>query len=115
VAAPEQTKKLVPEESKVGKKLSDLTTKRLIIVVLAMLFSVPVFDTATFITPPTSYTFGLELMAAYQVGSDGFNMAFDYYVQEEVKTNTPLILVSALNYTWDSFLDVSLFKYLHIF
>jgi hypothetical protein len=29
----------VPEESKVGKKLSDLTTRRVIILVLVMLFS----------------------------------------------------------------------------
>lgn len=39
----------VPQESKVGKKLSDLTTKRTIILVLAMLFSVPLFSDSTYI------------------------------------------------------------------
>lgn len=63
----------MPAESKVGKKLSELTTKRLIIVVLAMLFSVPIFDTTTFITPPTSYEYGLSMLAAYDIGSDNFN------------------------------------------
>jgi preprotein translocase subunit SecF len=39
----------VPQESKVGKKLSDLTTKRTIILVLAMLFSVPLFSDSTYL------------------------------------------------------------------
>ena len=49
----------MPEESKVGKKLSDLTTKRLIIVVLAMLFSVPIFDPATYQETPSADEYGL--------------------------------------------------------
>jgi len=32
---------VVPEESRVGKKLSDLTQRRVIVLVLAMLFSIP--------------------------------------------------------------------------
>jgi hypothetical protein len=38
----------IPEESKVGKKLSDLTTRRVIILVLSMLFSVPLFMPSTY-------------------------------------------------------------------
>lgn len=34
---------MIPQESKVGKMLSDLTTRRVIILVLAMLISVPLF------------------------------------------------------------------------
>jgi hypothetical protein len=33
----------LPKESMVGKKLSDLTTKRVICLVLAILFSLPIF------------------------------------------------------------------------
>ena len=40
---------VIPEESKVGKKLSDLTTRRVIILVLAMMFSEPIFNTTTYI------------------------------------------------------------------
>jgi len=36
------------EESKVGKKLSDLTTKRVIVLVLTMMFSVPLFMLTTY-------------------------------------------------------------------
>ena len=56
----------LPEESKVGKKLSDLTTRRVIILVLAMLFSVPLFSTNTYMEDPTSYDYGLSMLAAYK-------------------------------------------------
>ncbi len=45
----------VPEESKVGKKLSDLTTRRVIILVLAMMFSQPLFTLTTYIEEHSSY------------------------------------------------------------
>jgi len=35
------------QESKVGKQLSDLTARRVIILVLAMLISVPIFSDTT--------------------------------------------------------------------
>jgi len=60
----------MPEESKVGKKLSDLTTRRVIMVVLAMLFSVPLFDTTSYIAPDSSYEFGLYLISAFDPGSE---------------------------------------------
>lgn len=52
----------IPQESKVGKKLSDLTTWRVIILVLAMMFSVPLFDLQTYIDNISSYEFGLSLI-----------------------------------------------------
>ena len=42
-------------ESKVGKKLSEYTTRRVIVLVLAMLFSVPVFTVSTYLEEPNSY------------------------------------------------------------
>jgi hypothetical protein len=36
--------KYIPKESKVGKKLTDLTSRRVIILVLAMLISQPLFQ-----------------------------------------------------------------------
>jgi hypothetical protein len=52
----------LPEESKVGKKLSDLTTRRVIILVLAMIFSVPLFSTSTYMEEPTSFQYGLNMV-----------------------------------------------------
>jgi hypothetical protein len=43
VAITEEEKEMVEEESKVGKHLSDLTTRRVIVLVFVMLFSAPLF------------------------------------------------------------------------
>jgi hypothetical protein len=55
----------LPEESKVGKKLSDLTTRRVIMLVLAMMFSVPVFTISTYKEDNNSYKFGLEMIKEF--------------------------------------------------
>lgn len=46
-------------ESKVGQKLSDLTTQRVIIIVLCIMISIPIFDPSTFTETPTAYDSGL--------------------------------------------------------
>jgi len=56
------------KESKVGKKLSDKTTKRVIVMVLVMLFSVPIFTVTEYVDTPTSFMYGLSLM--YDLGVD---------------------------------------------
>lgn len=50
-----------------GKKLSDLTTRRVIILVLIMMFSVPLFTLSTYtdVDSNTGFAFGLELIALY--------------------------------------------------
>jgi len=50
------------KESVIGKQLLDYTTRRVIILVLAMLFSFPVFSVSTYMDDPTSYQFGLGLV-----------------------------------------------------
>ena len=42
--APVDAEMYIPIESRVGKKLSDLTTKRVIFLVLIMLLILPLFD-----------------------------------------------------------------------
>lgn len=70
----------LPEESKVGKKLGDLTTRKVILMVLAMLFSVPIFTVTTYLDTYTGYGFGLELLSNYEVGTEAFNIAYESYV-----------------------------------
>tara|TARA_B110000285_G_C15097134_1_gene602727 strand:- start:1743 stop:1967 length:225 start_codon:yes stop_codon:yes gene_type:complete len=50
------------QESKVGKKLSDFTTRKVVILVLVMLFTSPIFTTATYLEEPNTYNFGLDLL-----------------------------------------------------
>jgi len=52
----------IQKESKVGKKLSDLTTRRVIVLVLTMLISVPLFTSSTYIDDNTSNDLGLKMM-----------------------------------------------------
>ena len=76
-------------------------------VVLAMLFSVPFFDVTTWITPPSSYEIGLEMMSQFDVNTECFNIMFENYVMDEAQTNTPIILINANNVTWDSKTNVN--------
>lgn len=65
-----------------------------------MLFSVPLFDPTTYINPPSSYEFGLDLLANLNPGTVSFNYAFKYYIEEELLSNTPIIYVTAGDIAW---------------
>jgi hypothetical protein len=56
----------------------------MILIILAMLFSVPLFDPTTYINAPTSYEFGLDVLANLVVGTPSFDYAFQYYIQGEL-------------------------------
>ena len=81
----------LPEESKVGKKLGDLTTRRVIILVLAMLFSVPLFSPTTYIDEQESHTLGMQLMLSYPKESSAFTVSYNSFIEEEVALNYPFI------------------------
>jgi len=49
-------------ESKVGKKLSEFTTRKVVILVLVMLFTSPIFSVSTYLEEPNSYNYGLEMI-----------------------------------------------------
>ena len=63
MAITEEEKEMVEEESKVGKHLSDLTTRRVIVLVFVMLFSAPLFQVNTWLEPPDSFDFGIKILA----------------------------------------------------
>lgn len=51
------------KESYVGKKLNDSTTKKIIILVLFLIFSFPLFSNKTYIEEPEGFDSGLELLS----------------------------------------------------
>lgn len=51
---------MVAQETKVGRTLSDLTTRRVIMLVMSILISVPVFSVDTFVDTITSFDSGME-------------------------------------------------------
>jgi hypothetical protein len=98
---------LIPKESKVGKRLSDLTTRRVIVIVLAMMFSVPVFTISTYTDDNDSFSFGLSLIQSFENSSKGQMSNFNNYIKEHKDLRTPLIQVIAMNMTWNSSTDPS--------
>ena len=48
-----------PDESKLGKKLSELTTQMVMLLVLIFMFSVPVFTISTYKDDSEKYKYGL--------------------------------------------------------
>ena len=99
---------IIPQESKVGKMLSDLTTRRVIILVLAMLISVPLFTDQTYQDDNTSFETGINLLKRYKPHTPQFDFLFQSIVQAELKNPNPLIYMSALDYVWEGYgIDVS--------
>jgi hypothetical protein len=92
----------VPQESLVGKKLSDLTTRKVILIVLSMLLTAPLFIVTTYKSDPDGASVGLELIAANEVGTDGFNFAFENFIELYYYNRKKLILVNAKSVIWET-------------
>lgn len=88
------------DESKVGKKLSELTTRRVIILVLSMMFSVPFLTLTTYKDENNSFKFGLELINIYPENSAPMARAMASYVSEHKGIRTPLVSLSVYNDSW---------------
>lgn len=46
-----------------------------------MLLTAPLFIVTTFKVNPDGNSIGLEMIAAYEVGTEGFNYAFENYIE----------------------------------
>ena len=89
----------IPRESRVSKKLSELTTKRVIILILAMLFCLPWFAGETYYDYYTSYEFGLKTLGKIydQTGnSEDYTLSYnEYFTHHEKDDKFPLIYLRA--------------------
>jgi class 3 adenylate cyclase len=88
----------VTSESNVGKKMSDATMKRVIIIVLVMLFLLPFFETDFYFTYQTSWDFGLVEMNKF-VNTDSFESVKNEYVSFHQNDIRPLVYLSYANET----------------
>lgn len=80
----EVEREMMDKETNVGKKLSDLTTKRVVIIVLIIMFCTSIFNASTYIDQYSNYTYGVRTMyrvfrATEQITGD-FNEVWDYYI-----------------------------------
>ena len=87
------------KETKVGKKLSELTMKRVIFIVLIMLLILPFFDTGFYFTAQTSWVFGLTELTKF-VNVAGFDDVKNEYILYHTNNNIrPIIYLSYSNST----------------
>lgn len=66
----------------IGKWLSDITMKWLIILVLILLFSVPLLTWTTYQPPELAFEFGLRMINELEKDSDEFNFYCDEFLKE---------------------------------
>lgn len=83
----------IPKESKVGKKLSDLTTKRVILLVLIMMIFLPLFALTFYFEDNNSSEIGLNFMIECINSPQALNRAGNLYVNEHKSLQNPLIFV----------------------
>ncbi|CAG9331105.1 unnamed protein product [Blepharisma stoltei] len=106
---------VIPKESQVGKRFSDLTIKRVIIIVLLMLFILPFFDTDFYDSDPTSWNFGLDEVIAFE-GRRGFWGVVEEYWNYHVNDTRPIIYLylefsNGTNYTREGDADYTNLRY----
>ncbi|OMJ85874.1 hypothetical protein SteCoe_12716 [Stentor coeruleus] len=65
-------------ESKVGKKMTEVIMKKVIIVVLALLCIMPMFESNFYFNNPTSWDFGLDELYDF-LNQDGFELTEEKY------------------------------------
>jgi len=79
------------KESKVGKLLSEYTTRKVILLVLAMLFSTPAMAVDSYLEEPDSYAYGLSLVKQFGPSKASGQQAFIDTIVMQQSLSTPLI------------------------
>lgn len=102
---------VVPAESKIGKKLSDLTTRKVIVLVLSMLIGIILLNTSFFFTNMTTMDFGIKIFDKFNTINDKkFNMTFNIYIMEHLNINTPIIWTQISNYSYGEYNDTLILR-----
>jgi len=83
----------VPVESKVGKRLSELTTKRVVILVLGIMFVLPLLSLSLYYDENTSFAFGLEAISRFRESPETFEICWNKYINDHSSFDTPLIFL----------------------
>ena len=104
------------EESKVGRKLSDLTTKRVLVLVILMLLFVPIFTINTYKDENTYFRYGLDLLDGFSdnMKNSTYTNLFKSYVDEYSVISIPVTNVyvknSGISFWNDTSIDLSKFR-----
>jgi len=78
-------------ESKLGKKLSDLTTSRLIILVLTLMIGIILFNSSFYYESKKSMELGIKIFKTFDKNDPNINLTFDIYVKEHIYISSPIL------------------------
>jgi class 3 adenylate cyclase len=81
------------EESNIGKILTSLTIKRVIVLVLILLLILPLFDTDFYLEPFRSWDFGLEQMKNFY-NKSGFDVVRQEFIVYHEDSTYPIIYLA---------------------
>lgn len=108
----------IKNESQVGKKLSEVTMKRVILIVLLMLFLLPLLDNDFYMNSMTSWVFGIyDLEKILNMSS--FDIVLKEYISYHKNDIRPLVYLSWQNetgtYEWEHGIKYNDLRYTEIY
>lgn len=81
----------MPNESIVGRKLSELTSRRLIILVFVVVMGVIFLDVSFYFERETSMDFGIRIFKLYNKSDPDLKYVFDIYIKEHTNSTTNIL------------------------
>lgn len=90
------------EESKIGKKLTELTTKRVIILVLSMIIGIIVFNSSFYYSTLNSIDFGMKIFNEISNPDDPtFSKLFNAYIEIHTNISTPILYADVYHFKYE--------------
>lgn len=108
----------VVNESKVGKKMSEVTMKRLIVIVLTLLFILPLLDSSFYYTEMYSWDFGVSELESF-LNDGGFDQVKDRFLTYHEGDLRPVVYLEYTDktgtFTWESDSSYTSLRYNEIY
>lgn len=103
------------QETNVGRKLSDATTKRVVVIVLVLMVCIPLFSVDTYAPDYEFYEFGVSQMYASMVYHNGvtpeFGSIWDHYISDSRNYFDPIVSLDIFNSSADENSTISIMSY----
>jgi len=80
-----------PNESIVGRKLSEMTSRRLIILVFVVIMGIIFLDVSFYFEKETSMDYGIRIFKLYNKTDPDLKYTFDLYVKEHTNKSTNIL------------------------
>lgn len=88
---PLSQEQFIQTESEVGKKLSELTTKKVIILALGMILCLPLFYANMYVDDNNTFEFGLKLLLINIHNQKSFNSTLSMFIESMNYDNYPIL------------------------